>query len=320
MTGILKTLSLCIISTNPDQPAILAIWQLSVSIQSFLEQVVPVHIDPPTLTASLLLLVHPAWSADISTAPNPCLAGMAETELSVNADYDIPIGIKQPDGPSYRLAALVAEQLTSKKLQRERERLIKAFINREAPLAFHAADAKPDRYGRKEAFIALKEKGEEGNNPHLLQEALISAGLARVSLANLTDACACHLLTLESEARSARTGLWKLSGYHVKKADALHLSAIVSTYQIISDNVLSVHRDADGTSYLNFGDNWYEDFTISLSKKTLQNWEAKNKILDDLQNKPIYVRGWVEDRGGPLIPVQHAYQLQYVGDNCQVKQ
>nr|WP_321443131.1 hypothetical protein [uncultured Cohaesibacter sp.] len=133
--------------------------------------------------------------------------------------------------------------------------------------------------------------------------------MVRIDVETLSPACAKRLLAKEQMARQAKRGVWKEPAYQTKTVTDLHLSAIVSTYQIFHGKVQAVTRNESGTSYLNFGPNWKTDFTVTLSEKSLATWEAENKSLDALKNAYIYVRGWVETRGGPLIRVRHPAQL-----------
>ena len=206
---------------------------------------------------------------------------------------------------AFRLFGLVPDVFSDKRLAAEKNNLISKFLKTPPLEAYEAHSEKPDRYRRKAAIFTHHE-----NDRHVqLQQLLIKSGLARVQPEGLDTNCAKQWLLLEEAARHAERGLWKLPTYRVKNAANLHLSAIVSTYQIVSGVVTSVHRSEKGTSYLNFGDDWSHDFTVSLNEKSLRMWEAKNKKLDDLLNEPIYVRGWVEKRGGPLIPVTQCLSI-----------
>jgi hypothetical protein len=226
--------------------------------------------------------------------------------LPSTAHYAPPMSIDGDKAGAFTLLGLIADHLPDPDLRKKKERAIKHFLEDQPVSALSPSSQKVDRYGRRAAFMT----NGSGKAPSLLQDLLIQQGLARVSLDGLDDACARHLLEQEQQAREKQLGLWKLPEYAVKNVNSLHLSAIVSTYQIVSGTVVSVHRRADRTSYLNFGRHWNKDFTVSLSKADLKSWEDGGKILDDLRNKPIYVRGWIEQRGGPLIRVTNALQLQ----------
>ena len=268
------------------------------------------HRSSSALAISLFLLTGHAFAEEKHVAASPCTESEKPVTLGSPLSYSAPVAIKPRGQGGFTLKGLVPDLFANSELERQKQKEISRFL-RKAPIeAYVTGHKKPDRYVRHEAFLAHLKDGNE----ILLQDSLVAKGLARVLTDSLEDDCADHLLSIEATARKTQKGLWKEAAYRLKKADDLHLSAIVSTYQIVSGIVLSVHRKADGTSYVNFGDNWYEDFTISLGKKGLQSWEAKNKFLDDLQNKPIYVRGWVEDRGGPLIELQNASQLTVAGE------
>nr|WP_319486420.1 thermonuclease family protein [uncultured Cohaesibacter sp.] len=232
--------------------------------------------------------------------------------LPATASFVAPLSIDGDTAGAYTLLGLVADHLPDPDLRKKKERAIEHFLASRQVSALSPSTQKADRYGRRAVFVTA----EREHRTSLLQDQLVRQGLARVSLDGLNEACARDLLEQERQARQRQLGLWKLPEYVVKNVNSLHLSAIVSTYQIVSGTVLSVHRRADGTSYLNFGKHWNKDFTVSLSEADLKSWEEGGKILDDLRNKPIYVRGWVEQRGGPLIRVTNALQLQDKTENA----
>nr|WP_321980661.1 thermonuclease family protein [uncultured Cohaesibacter sp.] len=269
------------------------------------------HKSSSALAISLFLLTSHAYAEEKHATASVCTESARAVALGGPVSYTPPLTIKQLEQGGFTLKGLVPDYFPTPELKRQKQKEISRFVSKAPLKAYVIGHRKPDRYARHDAFLARSENGKE----ILLQDILVSKGLARVLTDGLQNDCVQHLLSLETTARKAQTGLWKETVYSVKNTDDLHLSAIVSTYQIVSGIVSSVHRKIDGTSYLNFGDNWYEDFTISLSKKQLQNWEARNKFLDDLQNKPIYVRGWVEDSGGPLIELHEASQLIEADNN-----
>jgi micrococcal nuclease len=64
------------------------------------------------------------------------------------------------------------------------------------------------------------------------------------------------------------------------------------------------------TTYLNFGDNWRDDFTITLTSRSRRMFEKTGLSLADLAGKRIRIRGWVKSRNGPMITATHPEQLE----------
>ena len=213
-------------------------------------------------------------------------------------------------GEAFRLEGLVPESLAPLDLEEQRQEAIRRFLSDDTETSrtlLIRDHRKPDRYGRREAVPLGAAAGSAG--PWSLQEALLARGLARVEPTGLGEACAQRLLATEARARIAGTGLWTDPNYRMKKAAEMPFSATLSTYQVVFGRPITVSRRPDGTSYLNFGRIWKRDFTVTLSKKALADWEAHNKSLDDLSDAPIYVRGWIEEAGGPMIRVSEPNQL-----------
>jgi Staphylococcal nuclease homologue len=107
--------------------------------------------------------------------------------------------------------------------------------------------------------------GEGG--PIWLQEELVSEGLARVYSFPDNRACIAELLTRESEARAKRLGVWGSLAYRIQSADDLdRLGRLTQSYQLVEGTVAEV-GEGGGRIYLNFGDDWRSDFTISVERK-----------------------------------------------------
>ena len=256
----------------------------------------------------LLLAPTPANAvSSAASSAHPCLEALSATTLPEERHYLAPAEIRTDSEETWKLDGIILEHLKPNSLARLKRKEIEKTLDRQALQAFANKNAKADRRGRHSAFIALPPATD--GKTLLLQEQLAEQGLARIDVETLSPACAKRLLAKEQMARKAKRGVWKEPAYQTKTLTDLHLSAIVSTYQIFHAKVQAVTRNDNGTSYLNFGPNWKTDFTVTLSEKSLATWEAENKSLDALKNAYIYVRGWVEKRGGPLIRVRHPAQL-----------
>ncbi len=66
--------------------------------------------------------------------------------------------------------------------------------------------------------------------------------------------------------------------------------------------------------YLNFEENWREDFTVFIPKRDLRRFGGKEHELGLLEGRIIRVRGWLKLRNGPMIDVSHPEQIEIAGD------
>ena len=252
---------------------------------------------------------------------HPC-APKATSKVVVSAvEFAPPFTFSAPSQPDFTLSGILMEQLAPETVEAKRRQHIKDVLRSDPSRHFTLLrQNKRDRYGRQAAFVSPSNQSTDqkwNQDAPSLQETLLEKGLGRLDTRSISPECADHLTAIEMKARLAKRGLWKHATYEVKNADALHLSAILSTYQIIYGKVLSVSRNPNGTSYLNFGRHWKSDFTITLNKKSLQAWESQYKFLDELVNAPIYVRGWIEEKGGPLIRVSEPNQMWIAADQTE---
>jgi hypothetical protein len=69
-----------------------------------------------------------------------------------------------------------------------------------------------------------------------------------------------------------------------------------------------------GRIYLNFGDDWRSDFTISIDRKEIPAFAAAGIDLKVLAGKKVRVRGWIEWRNGAMIAATHPEQLELLPD------
>jgi endonuclease YncB( thermonuclease family) len=115
-----------------------------------------------------------------------------------------------------------------------------------------------DRWGRVSIRIRLAHEA----NPLDLGQGLVEAGLALVDPAPAESFCQPELLALEETARERSLGLWTDDRY--KPIDVALTDSLrdrVGSFVLVEGRIRSVGERAQQT-YLNFGGNWAEDFTI----------------------------------------------------------
>jgi len=163
-----------------------------------------------------------------------------------------------------------------------------------------------DRYGRVVAFAF------PAGGAHSLQQALLEQGLARVSGRIGDKACADALLGSERAARAAARGLWSDPNFAPLPAEHLaQLAAERGHFALVEGKVLSV-RESGSTIYVNFGRRWTRDFTVIVAARQKRAFAAAGVEPKALEGKRIRVRGWIEQRGGPVIEAAAPEQIEFI--------
>jgi endonuclease YncB( thermonuclease family) len=163
-----------------------------------------------------------------------------------------------------------------------------------------------DRYGRVVSFVYV------GDGQRSIQEMLVEQGQARVSARICDKACADILLRSERVARAARRGLWADPNFAPLRPEHLdRIAAARGQFALVEGKVLSV-RESGATIYLNFGRHWTRDFTVTILKRHRREFAVAGIDPKGLEGRPIRVRGWIEQRGGPVIDAVAPEQIERV--------
>jgi len=138
-----------------------------------------------------------------------------------------------------------------------------------------------DRYGR---LVAFAYAGEMQTS---LQQAMIEQGQARVSSRVGDSVCAEVLLAAERR-----------------------ITAVRGQFALVEGKVLSV-RESGSTIYLNFGRRWAQDFTVTILKRNRRAFTVAGIDPGRLEGQSIRVRGWIEQRTGPMIEAVTPEQIEF---------
>ncbi|MBT4738856.1 MAG: thermonuclease family protein [Rhodospirillaceae bacterium] len=142
-----------------------------------------------------------------------------------------------------------------------------------------------------------------------LQLRMIELGMARVYTFSDNRRLAAALLVAERAARKTRKGIWSLDYYAVRSADPSTLARDFGTFQLIEGTVSDVAK-VRSRIYLNFGDDYRTDFTISIDRAAWPLFEEVGLDPLSLAHRSVRVRGWVKDFNGPLVDVTHPEQIE----------
>ncbi len=200
------------------------------------------------------------------------------------------------DGRELRLAAIEAGEESRAALQ--------ALAGRQT-LRLERLGPGEDRYGRIVAFAFA------GDAKRSLQEALLEQGQARVSARVGNKACADGLLALERAARAGRKGLWADPNFAPLAAENLtRLSAERGRFVLVEGKVLSV-RESGATIYVNFGRRWTRDFSATIARRLKGAFTAAGLEPKALEGRRVRIRGWLEQRAGPIVDVSAPEQIEF---------
>lgn len=200
------------------------------------------------------------------------------------------------DGPEVRLAALEIPPAGTAALHRLEGRVLRLKA---------AAEAR-DRYGRIVAFATAPDTTRS------VQEALLSAGEARVSARIGGKACAEALFTIERQARDGRRGLWADPNFApLRSDDYRRFRAENGRFVLVEGKVLSV-RESGATIYVNFGRRFTRDFSLTIVRRLHAQFTAAGLEPKALEGRRIRVRGWLERRRGPIMDVATPDQIELI--------
>jgi len=169
--------------------------------------------------------------------------------------------------------------------------------------------------GPKNTHIFLSEKDLPDR---YLQSILIKAGYAILYPAPSSAFTASpHYQTLmkaEYIARRQKRGLWALEAYQTY--DAKNVKALAQQtgqFVLVQGTVLNAEHIGK-TIYLNFGENWRQDFTVEIDEKAQKRFSTLDITPLNLKGQTINIRGWVDYKAGPRLELLSPYHLKIVED------
>ncbi len=140
-----------------------------------------------------------------------------------------------------------------------------------------------------------------------LQGLLISLGLAEVKTTQRTPELSQEMYALEKQARNEEIGLWSDPTYKILEPSEAYKH--MDSFQIVEGHVVSAAMK-NNRVFLNFGVDWREDFTASVSAqdRSLFNKQGINPL--EWNQKNLRVRGWVRNYNGAFIEIDHPQAVE----------
>jgi endonuclease YncB( thermonuclease family) len=204
----------------------------------------------------------------VSVEGELALASGAQTRLA---------DIRLPDDASYRADAL-------------------GWLKRYEQGDAHVALGAPDRWGRSPARVAVT--GAD------LARSLVERGLALVDAGESQRLCEPDLLRLESQARAKKQGLWaEEANWPVRAEDEARLRERIGRFVLVEGRILSVGERGQRT-YLNFGRNFTQDFTITIPKRSWAIMKDRGLSAASLRGRRVRARGLLEAWNGTALTIE----------------
>jgi hypothetical protein len=241
------------------------------------------------LWLALALVPVPALGRDGATRPDACAAAMRDDRLKgLTAQGDLVLesgllarlaSVRLPDDPGRRDEALA---------------WLRARAGREVRVQ---GGPERDRWDRIPARVVLM-----GESPLLdLAHGLVEAGLALVDAGTADTFCYPELLALEATAREQSLGVWKDDRYKPLDAEQIdRLRDRVGSFVLVEGRIRTIGERTQKT-YLNFGGQWGEDFTIIVPRKTWKRMAESGLNAATLKGRRVRARGILEPWQGTSL-------------------
>lgn len=173
-----------------------------------------------------------------------------------------------------------------------------------ASISFFLSTSDPDRYDRFKAHIL------DGQD-RWLSLTLLEEGLAYAFPVGESPEHAAALYAAEDKARARNKGLWAHPLLAAQPSKAV--TTRPGTFAVIKGPVIGATKVA-GTVYLNFDDDWREDFTIRLVWPLRRQYPKAQRTAEWWQGRDIEVRGVLESFNGPMITPLHPAQIRLISN------
>ena len=99
-------------------------------------------------------------------------------------------------------------------------------------------------------------------------------------------------------------------------AAAGRIRKLVTAFVTLDSIPLEPHyravRESGATIYVNFGRRWAQDFAVTILKRHRRDFAAAVIEPKELEGRRIRVRGWVEQRRGPMMEASAPEQIEVI--------
>lgn len=154
-----------------------------------------------------------------------------------------------------------------------------------------------DRYGRLTAALYI-----DGRDVPV-QDDLLRMGAASVYPLTGAEPYIDNLLEAEAAARAQGLGMWA-NAY----TDAADAEKLIGHYGFVQGRVAEVAK-VGSKIYINFGEDWREDFTVTIPAKYAKEFRKAGQDPMAFKNRILRVRGWITRDSGPGLTATDPRQV-----------
>ncbi len=225
-----------------------------------------------------------------------------------------PLTLKLDDGRFIQLAGLHFPDLDfydSGDLSVTANKILADFLKDKKIIIYQTKSKDHGRINRMSHHIAQIARAD---NNVWVQGMLLSLGLAQVRTTKYNPDMAKQMLDLENKARTNKFGLWDMDKYKI--LSPTQAQNHIGSYQIVEGKVnnASMYKNK---LYLNFGNNWREDFTVAISAFDLRAFTRKKIEPQKWNGKHIRVRGWIKSYNGAYMEIDHPERFEALFEHEQ---
>ena len=260
---------------------------------------------------AILFFAPTSWAQDNSGNQEILVQGdfeeMRRTDVAKVTEVINPLVVKLEDGRFIHLAGLDYPDLNYHdpgQLSVTALKILEDFLTNQTVAIYQTPSADKGRKNRLGHNIAHLKRQD---NDVWVQGMLLALGVARTRTTQYNPEMASQMLILEDAARQSKNGMWEMKEYAVLNPE--QAKKHIGGYQIVEGRInnASMYKNR---LYLNFGNNWREDFTVSISAFDLKNFTRQKIYPKDWNGKNIRVRGWIESYNGPYMEIDHPERFE----------
>ena len=108
----------------------------------------------------------------------------------------------------------------------------------------------------------------------------------------------------ERAAREHRNGVWAIDGRAITSENA---AQHFGSFAVVAGSVTRIYESKKAT-YINFGNDWHSDFSITIPAKNRRSMKALLAALK--AGSKVEVRGVIYEENGPMITLTHNDNLE----------
>lgn len=281
--------------------------------RAFLSRTVAISSAAATM-AIMFGVLGQSRAVDRAAAPNlPSCLPPAESHSTIVSRMDNRGILTLRDGRLVTAEALLLpsgqRENAPKSFRSDALTALRTFIGRH-PVRLYLREPRFDRYRRLRAQIFVD---PEPGKPVWLQQEMVRRGLARVAILPDRPECAKELYAAEGAARQMRAGLWSSEAYAVRTPGSLGWHDL-GTFQIVQGGV--VNATVRGSrAYINFGQNWRRDFTVTIAPSDMKTFRAGGVDPQSYAGKTLRVHGWIDRFNGFEIETASPQQIEVLSSS-----